>query len=285
MATEVRYPEWLEQFERTNYPFEDTATMLSVDGRKLPPTVFLDARFNLIDADKQIYLSAVIVEPSRITLWLGDNLNNRIAHSRFNPATSDQLISFRDNFNRAVGVLMVRPGAVSLFRAWGVGTYEFFPESTRLVASTYMVLPVNTVTGFLLDDGTVISGNVVFVGGPGIMLEVGETHIPEPCGSTIPTGKKSIKVHVVGDPLFKRRLCEPQEFFAAPNFIRQLCFSVPGRSGDPNYPDKEPEIVCCGPGDFGDIKITAGQNDSDASIVRVRVTSEGIVFEAVGERI
>lgn len=285
MATEVRYPEWYDQFEYTRFPFEDTATLTTYDGRVLPETTFLDARFNLVDAQHGVYLSTVIVEEGKITLWLGDPTNAQIAWAEVDPASLDQRVPFTDLLGRRVGLFVTRPRALSLFRAWGIGTYEFPVQATRLAASTYIILPTTAVNGFLLDDGTIVTGHVALVGGEGVVFQVGPAQLTGPCGELLETGVDQITMHVVGDPLFKRKLCAPEEDFASPRFIQQLCFAVPGREGDPHYPDKPAEILCCQPGELGDIKISAGQNDAETSILRVRVTSEGILLETIGETI
>ena len=55
--------------------------------------------------------------------------------------------------------------------------------------------------------------------------------------------------------------------------------------GTPSEVGTTGQQVCCGPGDFGDIKITVGSQDAADTILRVRAVPEGLVFEAVGERL
>jgi hypothetical protein len=54
--------------------------------------------------------------------------------------------------------------------------------------------------------------------------------------------------------------------------------------GGLTVPRVAPVCFTCGPGQFSDIKITAGSQDSDDPILRIHPAAEGMVIEAVGEK-
>ena len=41
----------------------------------------------------------------------------------------------------------------------------------------------------------------------------------------------------------------------------------------------------CGPDEYGDFKIGVGSQDAEDTILRVRTTREGLIIEAVGEKL
>lgn len=47
----------------------------------------------------------------------------------------------------------------------------------------------------------------------------------------------------------------------------------------------EPQLFCCGPGNFGDIKILVGHRDNPKTTLRIAPYEEGLVIETVGERL
>jgi hypothetical protein len=283
MATETRYPEWYQQHGQTFYPFEDSATFSSAEGKSLPYQLFLDARFTILGSQPGIYLSSVEVTPNDVIFSLSDGRNDLIATSSVPSNSSADKLVFTDTRGRQVGLFVVSAGTAAAFKSWGTGLYQFESIATGLAASTYMVLPEAVVSGFALDSGEFVSGDAVLVGGDGVVLQVEDLELDDLCGDLINTQFKVITVHIVGDPLFKRRLCEGPELFATPNYLKQICFSVPGIQDDPEYADTAPQLICCGPGEFGHIKIMSGQTDHDFDILRIRSTQDGILFETIGE--
>ena len=93
---------------------------------------------------------------------------------------------------------------------------------------------------------------------------------PDPADPSATREVQVIRVDVVGDPLFRRRLCEG--VFTTPNFLRTITARQDCR-----------EVICEGD-ESGNILISVGSQDSPDTVLRVRATADGLVFETVGER-
>ena len=82
-----------------------------------------------------------------------------------------------------------------------------------------------------------------------------------------------IEVNVVGDSLFRRRLCSDEDLFDTPQFIRTITFK---------YGEEEFVVQ---PDEFGDIQITVNNAAAEDTILRVRNTVDGIRLSTVGEEL
>ena len=81
-----------------------------------------------------------------------------------------------------------------------------------------------------------------------------------------------IRIDIVGDTLFRRRLCTDAALFVTPRYVETVTFVGQGTS------------FTCTPDIVGDIKMLAGNHLAEDTVLRVRTTEGGIVIEAVGER-
>jgi hypothetical protein len=105
------------------------------------------------------------------------------------------------------------------------------------------------VRGFLTEAGALLTGDVWWVGERGIVVRDD--------GGTV-------RVDVVGDPLFARRLCFPLGLFATPRFIRTINRLPPG-------PD-------------GDFQVVVGGHDAPDTVLRIYpISPTELAFEVVGE--
>jgi hypothetical protein len=119
-------------------------------------------------------------------------------------------------------------------------------------------IPANEpgVRGLLTPAGQLLSGDVWLIGDAGVIIR-GE-------------GLSTIRVDVIGVPLFKRFVCEPLDDFPAKNYLRT--------------------INGCGPDQFGNFTITATGHGvtertdgaKDDTVLRVYPQDGTIVFDAVG---
>ena len=84
-----------------------------------------------------------------------------------------------------------------------------------------MPTPEIGVRGLVLEDGTVVSGEVWLVGENGIIL-TSETHDTKQTCAADAVTQNVIRVDAVGDPLFLRKLCDPDELFTTPKFVKTI---------------------------------------------------------------
>jgi hypothetical protein len=134
-----------------------------------------------------------------------------------------------------------------------------------------MPTPEVGVRGILLDDNSVMTGDVYLVGDNGVVLSCDAVEIPSDCDAE-PQTQHTIRVDIVGDPLWRRRECAPG-FFETPQFLKTLTFQ------------KGKRHHVCGPGNYGDVKMIVGNELAEDTILRIRPTEQGLKLEVVGEQL
>jgi len=267
------HPEWRDVNEPIPYPFVDVATLRNAEGKFIPEGTFLDASLYPIGGGVRLRLSSVTVSHEEITLYIGDQINSQIAYGRFSLLEPPAELRLLDFWGRPAGVLVSTASKLSIFQAWGIGTHVFAVEATEFVTDVCIPTPEVGLRGFVLADGSVFTGDIWLIGDDGIVLSVEENTTVDASGTcqaaAIP--ETVIRVDVVGDPLFRRRICAG--VFATPKFLKTITAVRNGNS------------FVCGPDEFGDFKITVGTQDAEDTILRVRATKEGLIIEAVGEKL
>jgi len=266
-----KHPEWRASHDPTKYPFQDNATLTNEDGDFLLANTFLDAAFYPVGGGVRGYLSRVIITATTATLWYGDEDEELRAFGEFELVSPPDQLRFVDEHGRPAGLIVSEPLRMSVFQSWGVGEYIFEPDETGFVAACCMPTPEVGVRGVLLDDGSVLTGDVYLVGDNGIILSCDSVVVPAECGVPEQT-QYTVRVDVVGDPLWRRRECAPGNF-ETPRFLNKITFQKGGQHH------------VCGPGNYGDVKLTVGNKAAKDTILRVRPTEQGLIVEVVGERL
>jgi hypothetical protein len=222
---DIRHPGWRDELEDTNYPFMDEATLDNGQGAIILRQTFIDAALYPVGAEAPLYLSSVKVTPYQVTLIIGDKTRPVVASGSFDPRNPPSVIDLYDTKGRPAGTFISSPTRLAVFSSWGVGEHHFTPEQTMFVAAVSFPSPEIGVRGIELPDGQVVTGDVWLVGDNGIVLECYEQHRQLPDGSIL--SQPTVRIHAVGDPLFRRKLCKAPEFFQTPRFLQEICFIVP----------------------------------------------------------
>lgn len=238
----VRHPEWRKSHEDTRYPFSQTSTLRNDAGDVIFEGTFLDASFYPVNGQRGFYLSRVIIESDAVTLVLGDDGTEFRASSTFDRATPPDIIRFVDNYNRPAGVIVSESIRLSLFGGWAVGEHVFLPEQTSFVARCCIPTPGVGFRGFELDSGEVITEDIWLVGDRGVVLSCEKVELLGACGE--PTQiVDAVRIDIVGDPLFRRRLCTEPGLFETPRFLQTITFCNPSRAGAAGTPGHEGEAI------------------------------------------
>ncbi len=183
--------------------------------------------------------------------------------------TPDDVV-LHDVYGRPAGILVSEALRLAAFQAWGVGTHTLKPSASEFAATVVFPCPEPGVRGVLLDDGTLLEGDVWLVGDEGVVFRHEEMFLPASCG--LPERRVSvIRMDVVGDPLFRRRLCQGGALFATPSFIKSLRFVGPNQTID-TVPDAQ-----------GNLLLAANNNLAEDSVLRIVTTPDGLVITAVGQ--
>jgi hypothetical protein len=250
MPNRILFPEFRDELEFTRYPFADTATLLSGDSQQaIDKDTFLDASLYPIGALEQVHIASIVVAPQAVTINLGDRRNTAIASGVFDPLDPPEAIEFTDRFGRPAGVLVSEPLRLARFSAWESRTHTFGPLAAEFVAGCVIPTPEPGLRGILTPDGDLVVGDVWLVGENGVVVRQ--------------DGDCVIRVDVVGDPLFVRRLCAPTDLFTTPNFLRT--------------------INDCPPNEFGEYRLEVGNDIAPDTVLRIVPVNDGLKIEAVGQ--
>lgn len=253
MEQRIFYSEWRDEQAGSKYPFADRCPLTTDTGLVLAADTFLDAALFPVNTPRRLFLTEVRAAGTRtVTLVLGDEGGTELATVEFDPLDPPTELALADEYGRPAGLLVSTADRLSGFQTWGFGTHRF-GQAAEFAAACVIPVPGDGVRGFLLADGTLFTGDVWFVGEDGVVVRE--------------DGENVIRVDLVGDPLFRRRLCEPNDLFATPNFIRTLN----GRLPDAN----------------GDFKITVNSELAGDTILRVYPTDAGdaVRVEVVGQKL
>lgn len=260
---QVLYPEFIPSLENTKYPFLPTATLNNGTVFFLEGT-FLDAHIYAVVGTSNYYISAITVTSSYVDIVLGDINSSSLLKGTVSLPVTDSVIQLVDNYNRPAGLLVTEPTRLAIFTTWGVGTHVFERSQTEFAVTCQMPIPDAGVTGFLLPDGSVVTGNVWFVGEDGVVVRHEQTE--DKNGDTV----NLIRVDVVGDPLFLQKLCNPESLFVPVNAIRKIHVIADNQSFD------------CEPNEYGDIAIQMNDSLATDAALRIRTTDVGLVISVEG---
>ncbi len=264
----IRHPEWQASLEDTKYPFEPSATLTNESGEAIPENTFLDAHLYPIGGSVGMYISKIEVTSSQVVIYISDSVKQDIATATYPINQSQTYVRFVDAHSRPAGIAVtdsVRLGALS---ALGVGEHEFTSEQTRFCATVCMPTPEIGVRGVVLDDGSVISGEIWMVGENGVVLS-NEVHTTQQTCAAPSEDQSVIRLDVVGDPLFLRKLCDPNELFATPKFLTTI--KIKNESYEFDYvPDER-----------GYIYIQGNDSLATKAALRINTSSDGKIELAV----
>ncbi len=246
----VLFPEWRDQQGPTRYPFADGASLTALSGTALEPDLFADAALYPAGGLERQYLSRIVVGTRQVTLSVGDGRVTERASVRFDPLDPPDLLELNDGHDRPAGVLVSEAARLAVFQTWPSGEHRFRPEATEFVASCVVPVPQTGLLGFETEDGTLFTGDVWLVGEDGVVLRFVDG---------------ALRIDVVGDPLFRRRLCSPLNLFPTPRFVR----TINGMR----------------PNELGEFQIVSGGELASDTILRVYPDGDELVIEAVGQKL
>jgi hypothetical protein len=149
--------EYRDENRQRRYPLADGANVTSDQGVQLPDDAFLDALVYPFGYDI-VYVSKVDTLSGTVELSTG---TTKFAAAVIDPATD--ILEFYDIYGRRIGTMIYGPGLVN-----APGTLTFNADATPLCAASVFQQMQESVNGFVLPDGTVVSGEVTFAGIDGL---------------------------------------------------------------------------------------------------------------------
>jgi len=248
-------PQWRNENEYGKYPFSSTATLTNGDVF-IPDNVFIDVRLNPVGGGARQYISKMVKYGSSIDITISD-ADQELAYGSFSTANPLlEQVELNDQYARCAGMLLFSPTSIIPLSSWADDEYLFTVDQTDFCARTTVPMPPIGANGIVTPDGDFAGGEVVLVGGRGVTLTVenGETDTP------------TVYVHAVGDPLFKRGLCEESG-----NTLVSRCYlkTINGVS-----PDK-----------YGNFTIEPCRFLSDEPILKIKTEKGRLIISVVAGRI
>jgi hypothetical protein len=221
-VTQLRPAEWRDAHANNRFPFSDKATLVADTGEFLSDGIFLDAAIHIPGATGRLRLSQITVRAGTVTIAVGDEQQPVRATGTFTQLSDDSHVALYDAYDRAVGTLVSTPELLQTFQAWTEGVRLFTVDATEFAASCCFAMPEVGFRGFLLDDGGVFTGDIFIVGENGIVL-THETYQQQVVDGAdlVEQSFESIRVDVVGDPLFRRASCRG-DAFPLPRYVRRI---------------------------------------------------------------
>lgn len=253
-SARILFPQFRDEQSDSRYPFADTATLVSTNGSvRFTNSIFTDAAFFIIGAGARVHLSAVAVTAQTVTLTVASDENGVECSASFDIAAipQDGLLTFFDIYGRAAGRLLSAYEKLALFTTWDIGVYLFSAAATEFVSGVVMPANESGVRGIMTANQELLTNNLWLVGDAGVQLSVIDGH--------------TIRVDIIGEPLFKRFICEPNTAFPAKKFLKT--------------------INGCGPDEYGNFTITATNHNApadDDTVLRVYPQHGTIVVDSVG---
>jgi hypothetical protein len=266
----IEFPQWRAEHEAVKYPFAGHSRLANDAGQVIVEGTLLDAALYPVGGRSRCYLSRVVVDHATVTLYAGDDADPLRCSGSFAVTAPPDNVPLADALGRPAGLLVSEGRRLALFASFGVGTHAFEPADTEFAATACFPTPEVGVRGFLLDDGTLLTGDVWLVGDDGVVLRRESVTVPARACGGADTRVEVIRVDVVGDPLFRRRLCAPNDLFTTPRFLRSVTFKDAHQS------------VQCFPNADGDIKFTVLNDLKADTVLRITPTARGNLVEVVG---
>jgi hypothetical protein len=263
VGARIIFPEFRDEQSDSRYPFADTATLISDTGFELPRDGFIDAVVYAIGGGVSAHIATIDVTETSLTITIGTASSAALCSTTYeilSPPESGKLV-LTDSYGRPAGLLLLTVPAMRSIGGWPVGPHAFESAATELVAGVAIPAQEPGVRGILTPTGELLTGDVWLIGDRGITLRQTEPN--------------TIRVDIVGAPLFKRFECLDEDgqnigVFQPKNFIKTINGVAPDKFGNFNF-----TIVT---------KPVNGSIMTD-SILRIYPENDVLKIEAVGSKV
>lgn len=251
---DLRLDQWRASHENTKYPFTEKATLFN-QVVQLPDNLLIDASLYPKNITGVLYLSKIEIQHDKIDFYLGDQKTDQLAVGSFFFEENTDTVVFKNTAtNTPAGIFLINLFQVSALKAFGLGLFRFTKEQTEFCPTAVITTLGQGIRAFRLPSGEIVSGDVWFVGDSGVTLK---------------TKENQIEVHIVGDPLFRRRLCTPAELFTTPRFIKRV--RVVGSNTE----------FTVTPDPKGNIEIFVTNEEAEKTVLRLITNKDGLTIKTI----
>lgn len=245
----ILYPEFRDEVADNRYPFADTATLQANNSSfNIGPDSFVDAIFYAIGAGSGLHITRISTTAALTTIVITDSdglLEFTATYNPLQPPTT--ALEVVDEYGRPAGYLLADSDKLASFGTQ-IATYEFDRAATEFAASVVIPAKEAGVRGVKTPTSNLLTADVWLVGDMGVQLSA--------------KGNGVIRIDVLGEPLFKRAVCDGNTNFPVKKYIKT--------------------INGCEPDAYGNFTLTPARALVADSILRVYPAANGIVISAVG---
>ena len=224
----VIFPEFREEFKNTKYPFNDDATLTSIDRNLvIPQDIFVDANIYIPGAEPPAYISSINLKDSQGTITVTD-ITRQYSATGIIDYLADSVRLYENGV--LAGILVTNKHSLSYFSNVPKAEYRFTDKATAFVPRcfTYISRLFGVTSIGIQDEDEVLRGDVWLCGKNGIIIR-----------PKIGTNGSSIEFNVVGDPLAKQTLCSESGEYIKPNYVKSINGLTPDKYGDYKLAVKE----------------------------------------------
>lgn len=237
-------PSWRDETAVSRYPFEDDATLVATDDRtvSVPNGLIVDAALYPTFDPVGLYRIRV-TEDGEVTLVFASDSGATTAEATFTPG---QNLADVYESDRVAGVLVLGDEWEKYTAGWKAGVRRFDQRRNLLVPSAVQSVSTAGIEG-ITDGLLTAAGELWLIGENGVAVR--------------PMSDTEVRIDVTGDPLFRRRKCEPTDAFVTPSFVKTI-------NGQP-------------PDDYGQFLVTTGDAHS---VLRILPADGGLKVDVAGRR-
>lgn len=187
-------PEWRDENLMRNFPFSDTASMITSDHQSIPIDLFVDAKFWHFNLQAPFWLSRIEIDTGVVRLEVTDT-NGFVLKSE-TTTTNIGSIAFHDSIGLPGGVMVLaNPTGIAYFMGWAMGGHECSPGAMEFAVRTWIPSTASGLRGFILGDDHVYGPTINMVAGLGVWYVYNQD-------------ARQIEWHIPGDPLAGRIVIE-----------------------------------------------------------------------------
>lgn len=220
----IIFQEWRDSNRYSNYPFSDVSTFKTLANTLVLKNTLIDANVHIIGGEPPFYIRTVtpITGGTKAEIRIAAANSSLLGYSAYgvvDTAISSDVVKLLDIHGRDSGILILNAGgAATIVALANSQELRFRPTGMEFVANVCTPLPDVGFRGFILPDGTTISGSIVMAGENGVVLTEEDD---------------AIRINVVGDPYYSRNCLEEQNIPVAPMCaVKTINGILPDINGD-----------------------------------------------------
>lgn len=243
------WPDFRNEHGEGKYPFSDDSTLVADDGMVLSEALLLDAILYPPGTTSGLRITRIDVVAGLVTWYIGDDAEPERAVAEIRPLSPTAEILVTDLYGRPAGLLVSTVDQVAAMQSLTLGSHPFPASGAVFAASCVIPTPELALRGLALETGELVSDDVWLVGDGGVVLS-------EVNGN--------IRVDIVGDPLFRRQLCQNLSQYRTPSYLRYF--------------------GSVGPDANGNVSLIPGNHLAPDPILRIYVDGDGLHIGVVGQK-